>query len=205
MKNIGWLGTKYGLQNQLVEVDDLVSQRLKDETRLIRTMQLGTHECEFCSGSIPAVGNGEIHVYADSGETYSAPALVCHYVELHRYAPPQEFVDALLNRNPLTWDSRADILRDHLATPDANPTWRLNALIDLTRWEDERADRAIVASAHDEELELVASYELGIALAAVWIRSRAIDGDAFRSLYPDVQSSLRGEYSRRGIRFPLPR
>ncbi|WBC17744.1 hypothetical protein O7600_13350 [Micromonospora sp. WMMA1998] len=42
-----------------------------------------------------AMGNGEILVRGEEGVCYLAPVLVSHYVELHGYQPPREFVVAV--------------------------------------------------------------------------------------------------------------
>ncbi|WP_456057523.1 DUF7919 family protein [Aliidongia dinghuensis] len=39
---------------------------------------------------------GEIRIKAKSGITYVAPVLIFHYVTIHGYLPPQEFVDAVI-------------------------------------------------------------------------------------------------------------
>ena len=67
--------------------------------------------CPFCaprSPGLPAdmtmvdsaagrfgVGHAEIRV-EDAGRRYAAPNMIIHYVETHRYAPPPEFVAAVL-------------------------------------------------------------------------------------------------------------
>jgi hypothetical protein len=70
----------------------------------------GSHACDLCPappyklspGGIPmrypppeTLGNGEIRVVGRNGKTYVAPILVLHYVSVHGYLPPQEFVDAV--------------------------------------------------------------------------------------------------------------
>ncbi len=42
------------------------------------------------------MGNGELWVPGAGSLVYVAPVLVAHYVEVHSYRPPQEFVDAIL-------------------------------------------------------------------------------------------------------------
>src|SRR6266566_3918195 len=61
---------------------------------------LGMHKCEFCGD---AVGVGDFGV--PSGPLlFVAPILVLHYVRVHRYLPPREFVDAVLvSPPPRTW------------------------------------------------------------------------------------------------------
>ncbi|WP_278263247.1 hypothetical protein [Nocardia sp. AG03] len=46
---------------------------------------------------LEALGNGEILVRGAVGECYIAPVMIIHYVLLHNYLPPREFIDAVLN------------------------------------------------------------------------------------------------------------
>jgi hypothetical protein len=60
---------------------------------------MGYHGCEFCSplgAEEPASGTGELWVPGAGRLIYVAPTLVAHYVEAHRYLPPQEFIEAVL-------------------------------------------------------------------------------------------------------------
>jgi hypothetical protein len=41
-------------------------------------------------------GNGEIRVFGANGITYVAPVLVVHYIAVHDYLPPKEFVDTVV-------------------------------------------------------------------------------------------------------------
>ena len=52
----------------------------------------GPHTCELC-GRVRASGN-----FGVPGDKvlYVAPEMVAHYVDMHRYAPPGAFVDAIL-------------------------------------------------------------------------------------------------------------
>ena len=53
----------------------------------------GPHRCELCRGFM-ASGN----VGVPAGDVLSAaPEMVAHYVEAHRYAPPAEFITAVLS------------------------------------------------------------------------------------------------------------
>jgi hypothetical protein len=72
----------------------------------------GFHHCNLCplpaEGQFPEpvtvatpdgevmVGHGEIRVTGEDGVTYASPDLIVHYVTVHRYRPPQKFVDAVL-------------------------------------------------------------------------------------------------------------
>jgi hypothetical protein len=65
----------------------------------------GVHDCEFCkSEDLPLaernnekllLGTSEIRVFSTQGEIYAAPTLIYHYVSVHHYEPPDEFVRAL--------------------------------------------------------------------------------------------------------------
>jgi hypothetical protein len=52
----------------------------------------GCHTCQFCG---TAVGFGSFGVPCGT-QLYSAPDMIAHYVEQHRYAPPAEFIAAVL-------------------------------------------------------------------------------------------------------------
>lgn len=72
----------------------------------------GYHTCDLCpeneqsddfmrysfSGREVYLGNGEIRVSGSSSIVYAAPTLVVHYVEAHRYLPPEPFVASVLER-----------------------------------------------------------------------------------------------------------
>ena len=66
----------------------------------------GWHACPFCEVEYPIrvevdgerqpIGDAEIRVSGTGGRAYAAPTLISHYVDAHRYRPPEEFVDAVL-------------------------------------------------------------------------------------------------------------
>ncbi|MEU1664513.1 hypothetical protein ABZ547_13020 [Streptomyces sparsogenes] len=198
MKNVGWLGPGLGVQNSGGGVPRSAVVRLKEEARRPRSLKLGTHECEFCADSAPE-GNGEIHVFGRDGVTYSAPCLVLHYVERHHYVPPREFIVALTSPESLVWDSRAETLRSLLANEEADPAWRVNALLSLPDWDDPRAEQAVVKAAEDDEISTLAGYELAVSLAVIWLRSRKVNWEIHRRLYPEAQMQVRDEFSCRRV------
>lgn len=69
---------------------------------------LGFHECTFCNddpktyltiekdGETVGFGHAEIWIFGPEGKAYAAPTLIYHYVTRHHYAPPDEFVQAVL-------------------------------------------------------------------------------------------------------------
>jgi len=71
----------------------------------------GWQDCCFCTaedyeypstfdigGETHSIGHGEVRVISKSGPILSAPDLVVHYVDRHRYLPPPEFIEAVLAR-----------------------------------------------------------------------------------------------------------
>lgn len=68
----------------------------------------GIHICELCAthaeemfmverdGEQLLLGTAEIRVLGPAGRVYAAPDLIYHYVTVHDYRPPAEFVDAVL-------------------------------------------------------------------------------------------------------------
>lgn len=116
--NVGWLGA----ESEFMTADPspeflraLVRGAFEDHN-----VMRGLQNCNFCDlesggfgvlidddGSVrywdksiiepPAwLGTGEIRVTSEKGVTYAAPTLVVHYVLDHHYAPPEEFVEAML-------------------------------------------------------------------------------------------------------------
>jgi hypothetical protein len=71
----------------------------------------GRHPCEFCrftggpsrvscEGREAAVGIGDLYVPFEE-TLYVAPSLVAHYVDAHDFAPPPEFVTAVMRCPPM--------------------------------------------------------------------------------------------------------
>lgn len=86
------------------DVRDKLVELAQEPVRLMR----GYHHCQFCldrqypnegvrlaETTDVAHGNGEIWVTANDGTSYAAPTLLVHYIEVHRYLPPDPFIDAV--------------------------------------------------------------------------------------------------------------
>ena len=54
------------------------------------------------------MGNGEIRLRDADGIWYVAPRLVIHYVEKHRYCPPEGFLSAVLNPSEIGTDEMSE-------------------------------------------------------------------------------------------------
>jgi hypothetical protein len=116
--NVGWLSHEHPFTTG--DVSDSFVRTLRRlisspvVTPLITAM--GFHECELCPpwladepratwllGNPPpppgkvsgGMGNGELWVPGANNLVYVAPVLVVHYIEVHRYLPPQVFTDAV--------------------------------------------------------------------------------------------------------------
>ncbi|WTX00916.1 hypothetical protein OG216_46650 (plasmid) [Streptomycetaceae bacterium NBC_01309] len=108
---VGWLAAGREISRGAVPsgfVEALI--RIK-KARRVNPMR-GFHSCEFCPAPDPfdgwpetvyggaslSLGNAEIRVPVPQAprRMFAAPNLVIHYVIGHDYAPPQEFIDAVM-------------------------------------------------------------------------------------------------------------
>jgi hypothetical protein len=105
-KNIGWLDPRHEFPKATPtgEVLDLIWEYCKISVAQMR----GEHECEFCTSEIRRdinlarrngqkllLGSSEIRVFGKGETIYAAPTLIYHYVSIHHYKPPNEFVMGL--------------------------------------------------------------------------------------------------------------
>lgn len=100
MKAIGWLDK----HNDFPKGD--VSQDIIEKLRGVkpRFLTAGHHVCEFCfpdgkgySKMEDATSSYEIHICSKEGQVYVAPRMIIHYMKVHNYLPPQEYIDAVIN------------------------------------------------------------------------------------------------------------
>jgi hypothetical protein len=101
---VGWLAKGRGFHKG--PVDEGFIEALFRGCRSHRAMQTrGFHLCEFCpsrppwppetverDGHVVSLGSAEVWVVGDDGNWYCAPNLVLHYVMVHQYRPPEQFV-----------------------------------------------------------------------------------------------------------------
>lgn len=99
IRAIGWLSNRHSFptgdsSEDFVKMLRVICARWGDGGRALGwPCACGLHTCELC-GKFHASGN--VGVPTDS-VLFVAPEMVLHYVEQHRYRPPQEFVDAVLS------------------------------------------------------------------------------------------------------------
>ncbi|MFO1124943.1 MAG: hypothetical protein U1E25_06460 [Methylocystis sp.] len=107
-KNVGWLATNRRFRKSAPTERFL--NRLWAFCKIQIVLTRGIHSCPFCGDySFDAsfyshgeetllLGSAEMRVFDADGITiYAAPNLIFHYVEAHLYAPPERFVDGVLN------------------------------------------------------------------------------------------------------------
>jgi hypothetical protein len=107
--DVGWLSSARDYYQQ--PPDEQLVRVLRRLVLSPVNLYRGSHLCEFCPQPTPILskggilvidpprnmtGNGEIRVEGKYGKIYVAPMLILHYVVEHSYAPPLEFVDAVL-------------------------------------------------------------------------------------------------------------
>ncbi|MDX2110618.1 MAG: hypothetical protein SFY80_10295 [Verrucomicrobiota bacterium] len=106
--HIGWLGAGHPFQQGFVSEAHVAKMKRLVETPV--ELYRGYHVCELCERPKELRGrpfleqwdkwaqfrksNGEIRVSC-AGITYAAPVLITHYIEVHGYCPPAEFLKAI--------------------------------------------------------------------------------------------------------------
>jgi len=106
VKNVGWLGRGHQFPTQAPPEETL--ELLWDYCAISVNQTRGVHPCDFCldherylhrhaerNGQRKLLGSAEIRVFGANGDVYAAPTLVYHYVSVHSYSPPHEFVLAM--------------------------------------------------------------------------------------------------------------
>jgi hypothetical protein len=105
--NVGWLDARHPFD--VCVVPALLQQRLRELAFVASVNQTsGCHRCELCHGragvQVPfaswngqskTLGSAEIRVVSGTGISHACPDLIVHYVGIHNYCPPVEFLVAL--------------------------------------------------------------------------------------------------------------
>jgi hypothetical protein len=94
--NIGWLDRWHSFPTGPTSAPFREKLRKLCQRRVKRTR--GFYACDFCKGKDKPHSSAEIRVQG-GGQVYAAPELVYHYVAVHSYKPPEEFIAAVL-----AWD-----------------------------------------------------------------------------------------------------
>jgi hypothetical protein len=103
--SIGWLDADHRYKQG--EVPEAFLKNLWDFCNEPVIYTLGFQQCPFCTTSNYAtteqrddkqllLGSAEIRVFGQGNNVFAAPDLIYHYVAVHSYRPPDEFINAVL-------------------------------------------------------------------------------------------------------------
>lgn len=97
VKSVGWLGGSKTFRTGTLE-SELLSRLLDICENSTSRQTRGLHKCPFCDHQAMAgkrvLGSAEVWVKGKSC-IYAAPDMIAHFVAIHHYLPPPEFVEAL--------------------------------------------------------------------------------------------------------------
>ena len=111
--SVGWLQKGHDFARGAVPSCFL--ERLLERCRRPAIRHRDAHCCEFCpsledaqaacigelaNGERVSLGSGVIRVNPRQGLAFVAPTLVYHYIQAHRYLPPEGFIQAVMEDNP---------------------------------------------------------------------------------------------------------
>jgi len=90
--NVGWLQ-----EDQPFEVGETPEgflDKLKNFSNFRMFQTKGWQSCHFCDENEHS--SNEIRVVSNEGVYYASPMMIIHYVEAHKYLPPEEFIIAVM-------------------------------------------------------------------------------------------------------------
>ena len=107
---VGWLDVSMPFDTGDVPGGFLERIKALAQYPLLQDLYRGWHTCNLASSCNDTQhvmdrdyhGNGSIYVFGHDGLIYVAPEMLHHYVRVHRYCPPQVFIDAVMT--PVTID-----------------------------------------------------------------------------------------------------
>lgn len=141
--NIGWLSKEQDFEKQTPCESDL--NLIWDACKISVAKTRGLHRCEFCLGNESLIsrrkesnlllGDAEIRVFASNGVIYAAPNLIFHYMSVHHYVPPSQFLHSLrYGIKPLTeqyFSRLKELCLEYTIAPEANSSVKTFRLSDL--------------------------------------------------------------------------
>jgi hypothetical protein len=96
IKAVGWLSISYDYRKGRVPSTFTEALRL----HLISPWQpvglFGEHVCEFCVENRFSSGLNLLIPSTEAAILYISPAMILHYIEMHNYQPPEEFIKAVM-------------------------------------------------------------------------------------------------------------
>jgi hypothetical protein len=122
LRPVGWLSGVHEFTTGEVETSYIARLRELLVYPWVPLYFMGFHGCELCLGDgVPfeQVSFGISNLFVPSGSVlYVAPEMIVHYIESHRYAPPDEFLNAVRECPPMGSDR---YLRALIAAGAAGP------------------------------------------------------------------------------------
>jgi hypothetical protein len=113
VQNAGWLDARHEFPRGDVDAALIAKLAFLVVHKTVQQMR-GFHYCEFCDqedvwvrhgGAATLLGTAEIWIPAsDHGTCFASPNLIVHYVEQHRYRPPDSYLDGLRALDVDSWD-----------------------------------------------------------------------------------------------------
>lgn len=96
VRAIGWLekGMPFPTGQTDPQFRDALRAHAADPGRWLPVVACGVHFCDL--GTCSGIGGAQNVIIPSTSCLYIAPELIVHYVEEHAYAPPAEFVEAVL-------------------------------------------------------------------------------------------------------------
>lgn len=94
IRAVGWLDHQHPYTRGAVPKDFLETLTQHVHTAWQPVVSWGIHACELCQGK--TLGTGSNVWIPTSRVVYIAPAMITHYIEVHGYQPPDEFVAAVM-------------------------------------------------------------------------------------------------------------
>src|SRR5688572_5505169 len=95
LRAVGWLerGKPFSIGTVNRRIYEKLTELCKDPWEPIACA--GSHACDLCQFAPEAHGAKNVFIPA-TGFLYVCPELILHFINAHKYAPPQEFCEAVL-------------------------------------------------------------------------------------------------------------
>lgn len=92
VRAVGWLSAEHEFTRGAIDRESLAVLREHVATAYEIMISMGVHRCEFCDRER---GSKNLMIPTES-VVYIAPGMITHYIEVHGYQPPAEFLTALM-------------------------------------------------------------------------------------------------------------
>lgn len=93
VKAVGWLAKNHSFITGSVDSDflQILKRHIAESWTFVASA--GLHECEFCNRFASA---GNVIIPTETS-VYIAPEMIAHYIDVHSYKPPNEFIQAVMD------------------------------------------------------------------------------------------------------------